>query len=361
LEHDPDLIVFDEGHHAVAGTWEKITKRHPRAHLLGVTATPCRADGKGLGGVYDALIQGPSMQELIDEGYLVPPEVWAPGTVDLTGVRTRFGDFKRDELNAAMDKREITGDAVEHYARHCDRVPAICFCVSVAHAEHVAEQFRAAGYAADSVDGKLDQATRDKRIAALGNGGLHVLTSCDLISEGVDIPVVGAAILLRPTKSLGLYMQQVGRALRPAPGKTKAIVLDHVGNVERHGFPQMPRAWSLENGTEEPDVAAEAAKGVRVCHECHHAHEYAPACPLCGFEYPAEQVEPPKQVAGELQRLDMEEFVRLKYEAGSLKDMHTLAKELGYKSGWAWGEMKRRRRGMYPKPAKGQMQKELAL
>ena len=351
----PDLIIYDEGHHATAGTWEKITARYPGARILGVTATPCRMDGRGLGHVYDRLIEGPSMQELIDGGYLVEPEVWAPGTVDLSGVRTRMGDFKRDELNAAMDKRQITGDVVKHYGRHCDRKPTIAFCVSVAHAEHVAEEFRQAGYCAASVDGTMDRATRDDRISSLGDGRLDVLTSCDLISEGLDIPVVEAAILLRPTKSLGLYMQQVGRCLRPAPGKTKAVILDHVGNVVRHkGFPQTPRQWSLDRGVVKDEKDGQE---LRVCHECHLIHPWAEACPNCGFVYPTpEPVDAtPEQVAGELRKLDPEEFERLNYEANSLKDMHKLCKEKGYKPGWAWGEHHRRRKGVYPeRPARQQ-------
>ena len=355
----PDLIIYDEGHHATAGTWEKITDRYLKARTLGVTATPCRMDGKGLGHVYDRLIEGPTMRELIEGGYLVEPEVWAPATVDLSGVRTRMGDFKRDELNKAMDKRQITGNAVEHYARHCDRKPAICFCVSVAHAEHVAAEFRACGYNAASVDGKMDKATRDDLIASLGDGRLHVLCSCDLISEGLDIPVVEAAILLRPTKSLGLYMQQVGRCLRPAPGKKRAIILDHVDNTARHGFPQQRRLWSLDKGVVKEE---EDGRDLRVCHECHLVHEWAEVCPNCGFVYPLpEPVDvTPEHVAGELQKLDPEEFERLSYEADSLKDMHKLAKEKGYKPGWAWGEHHRRRRGVYPERPK-QRQREFAV
>ena len=215
-----DLIVSDEAHHAVAGSWRKILDQYPNAKVLGVTATPIRTDGQGLSEIFDDLIVGASMATLIDMGYLVRPVVYAPPTaVDLSGVRKRGGDFDAQQLTERMDKPTITGSAVEHYKRLCAGKPAIAFCASVAHAQHVAEQFRQAGFKSVSLDGTMLDTERKAAIDGLANGSIHVLTSCDIVSEGTDIPVVEAAILLRPTQSTGLYLQQVGRALRVVDGK----------------------------------------------------------------------------------------------------------------------------------------------
>lgn len=246
----PDLIVLDEAHHATAGSWRKIIEACPNSRLLGVTATPVRLDGQGLGvaggGVFDALVSGPTIPELIAQGFLSPPVVYAPPTqLDLSGVRMVGGDYAQGEIGRRMDKPTITGDVVAHYRRICNGAPAIAFCASVEHAKHVAADFRGAGFRAESLDGKMPDGQRKTLIDELGRGHLNVLTSCDIVSEGTDIPVVMAAILLRPTASMGLYLQQVGRALRPAPGKTRAVILDHVGNCLRHGLPDEDREWSL--------------------------------------------------------------------------------------------------------------------
>ena len=246
-----DFILIDEAHHGVAGTWLKIIDAYPKAKILGVTATPERLDGKGLGiqcnGIYDTLILGPDIKSLIEQGYLSKIRVFAPPMqMDLEGVRTIAGDYAKGDLTLRVDKPTITGDAIKHYQRLCNNTPALAFCVSVEHAKNVAQQFIQAGYKSACIDGKMDDYSRRAAIEALGSGNLHVLTSCEIISEGTDIPIVGAAILLRPTKSLGLYLQQVGRAMRPYPGKEYTIILDHVGNVDRHGLPDEYREWSLE-------------------------------------------------------------------------------------------------------------------
>lgn len=364
-----ELIIFDEGHHAVAGEWGRIRVLAPTARILGTTATPERLDGQGLGvsfgGVYDDLILGPSVEALMLDGFLTTAHVYAPpALVDLEGVRNRGGDWANSELANRMDRPTITGDAVEHYARVCPGAPAIAFCASVAHAEHVAQQFRAAGWKADSIDGNLSDGERRRRIADLAEGRLHVLTSCDLISEGTDIPVVTAAILLRPTQSLTLHLQQVGRVLRPvyAKGfdlttrdgrlaaiaggpKRFAIILDHVGNL-RHGLPEEARDWSLAGrpkGQRSRDPQAPALR-IAQCPECFRAHSPAPVCPSCGHAYEA-TIRAPQQVGGELvavteehrealaaQRLEQKQEVG---RAKTLEDLQAIARARGYKQAWA--------------------------
>lgn len=264
----PKLLVIDEAHHGVAGTWERVTKAWPEAKILGVTATPQRLDGRGLGNAFDALVFGPTPRRLIETKHLAKFTLLAPPQqVDLSDVKTAMGDYAISELAEAMDKATITGDAVSHYRDHLQGRPAIAFCVTVKHAEHVAEQFRAAGFRATSVDGTMDKRERRDRIEGIGNGRYQVLTSCELISEGVDVPVVAGAILLRPTKSLGMYMQQVGRVLRPKPDGTDAVILDHVGNVHRHGLPDAAREWTLDAKKKrkvDPDPVATCEKCFRV-------------------------------------------------------------------------------------------------
>ena len=352
----PDLIVPDEAHHATAGTWRQVLDRWRSARILGVTATPCRMDGSGLGEVFDAMIEGPQIADLIDAGHLSPPTVYAPPVVaDLTGVRTRAGDYAKNELAERIDRPTVTGDAVAHYARICPGVPAIAFCVSVAHAEHVAEQFRAAGWNAASLDGSMPDADRKQRIADLAAGRLHVLTSCDIISEGTDIPVVGAAILLRPTKSLGLYLQQVGRALRLFPGKVEAIILDHVGNVAQHGLPDEPRDWSLEGRAKGKRAAPDGPPPPLTCDGCFRQirRPAPPACPTCGAKLAAkDRAASLQQIEGELRKIEAAERVALaakrKQEqamAGSLQELVSLGHQRGYPNpqAWAWRVFSKRR------------------
>jgi len=339
-----DLIVIDEAHHAVAGSWRKIIDLMPNAKILGVTATPIRTDGQGLSDVFDDLIVGASMSSLIDMGYLVKPVVYAPPTaVDLKGIRKRGGDYDSTALTERMDKPTITGSAVEHYKKLCAGKPAIAFCASVAHAQHVAEQFRAAGFNSVSLDGTMLDSERTAALEGLANGTVQVLTSCDIVSEGTDIPTVEAAILLRPTQSTGLYIQQVGRALRSAPGKTRAIILDHVGNVLRHGMPDEQREWTLDGiakggaaNDNEPDIS------VKQCEKCYAVYKPSPVCPSCGhIATTKERVL--TETEGELKEVDPAEIEALrrkqKQEIGkarTLEELQKIAKERGYSKGWAY-------------------------
>ena len=344
----PDLIIIDEAHHATAGSWKKIIDFFPEARILGVTATPTRADGKGLGidygGCFDDLIIGPQIGELIDMGFLVKPIVYAPKKrIDFSKVNLlKNGDYDPSETLEIMDKPTITGDAVKHYMKICSGVPAVAFCVSISHAEHVAEEFRAAGFRAYSVDGSMDDSTRKRILEGLGDGSIDVVTSCDLISEGTDIPAIGCAILLRPTNSLSLFIQQGGRALRILNGKSHAIILDHVGNTFNHGFLDSEREWSLE-GKKKKTKKNDSEKTIRVvqCKECYAVYEPSPKCTYCGFVSPVRETEPEK-VDGELQEITDEQKAIIKKNqrqqvgmAKTLEQLQELGKQRGYKPGWA--------------------------
>lgn len=339
-----DLVIVDEAHHAVAGTWKKIIAHMPYALALGVTATPARLDGKGLGKIFDDMIFGPTMAELIGMGNLAPYELYAPGEVpDMKGIRKTAGDFNRGDAAAKMMKSTITGDAVSHYQRHVGGRPAIAFCVTVAHAEAVARQFREAGFRAATIDGDMEKTDQRRMIEDLGRGRLQVLTSCELISEGVDVPVCQAAILLRPTQSLTLYLQQVGRALRPKEDGSPAIILDHAGNSLRHGLPDAPRQWTLADGFIQGSKAEREKRLTRICKHCFAVFEvFRKACPVCGGVVEAEKGLP-RHVAGELVKaagmsfptdirdLSIREVLR---QAKTREQLQVVARIRGFREGW---------------------------
>jgi superfamily II DNA or RNA helicase len=337
----PDLIVVDEAHHAVAGTWSQILDHWPHALRLGVTATPVRRDGRGLGAMFDRLVLGPSMQDLTAQGFLTRARIYAPRIRFQEGnLRVRSGDYAPEQAAAELDKPSITGDAIEHYQRLGRGCGAIAFCCTTAHAEHVAAQFRASGITSQTVLGTTSVQDRELAINNLATGALQVLVSVDVISEGTDVPSVGCAILLRPTQSEGLYLQQVGRVLRPAPGKDHALILDHVGNVHRHGFPDDVRTWTLDDARRRTGKGGPAAPAVRTCESCFAAFKPAPVCPCCGAECaaPAREI---RQTDGELQELAREAVARARRrdqgQARTLTDLIQVGIARGMKNpaGWA--------------------------
>lgn len=341
----PDLIVCDEAHHVANGnTWSTIFKAWPNAKRLGVTATPVRQDGRGLGEHFDRMIIGPSVSQLIANGYLSPPRVFAPPTMDTSGLHTRLGDFVLAEAEALADKPSVTGDALAHYRQHADGKPAIVFCTSVAHADHVATQFRAGGYQAVALNGGSARDLRRMVVDDFRSGRLQVMASCDLFSEGFDSPGVHVGIMLRPTASFGLFLQQVGRCLRIAPGKREAIILDHASNVSRFGLPTDDRDWQLtydeDKRKSKPSIAS-----VRVCAKCFAANSARskvcgnPGPPQCDYVFPVEsrQIE---ERDGELEEVTAEilEKRAARMEQGrsqTLEQLEEFARRKGYKPGWA--------------------------
>ena len=259
----------------------KILEHFPRAKVLGLTATPQRLDGRGLGEMFTDMVLGPSVSELTAMGFLVPALIYStPRMIDLSGVKKRGGDFQTSQLEDIMDKPSVTGDAVAHYRKYANYKAAVVFCVSVKHAQDVAHDFRQAGYNFVSVDGKMDRYRRKRAIDDLRTGRIHGITSCEIIGEGVDVPRIEVVILLRPTESLTLAMQQIGRGLRPYQGKDKCIILDHAAMIRRHGFPDDPRAWTLDGISH--GGAAESVPNVRICEKCYANYSPQPACPRCG-------------------------------------------------------------------------------
>jgi DNA repair protein RadD len=326
------LLIVDEAHHTTAGTWAKVIQHFHAAKLLGVTATPIRSDGRGLGEHYQSMVQGPTAQQLTDAGFLAAAKVLAPPGFDSTGLRKRMGDF--DPKEAEQRVGTIMGDCLGHYRKHLPGQTAIAFCCSVAHAEAVADLFQRNGIAAASIDGSMDSATRRELLQDLGTGKLKVLTSCALIGEGVDVPSVGGCILLRPTASVALHLQMIGRCLRPQPGK-RAVVLDHVGNTLRLGHHLEPRDWSLD-GVARRD--REQAPSVKVCPQCFATSaSAAQVCRECGHVFAPQERRELQQVDGELQELAVTKR-REQGSAQTLQDLIALGQQRGYKNPAAWAK-----------------------
>ena len=337
LRHIPpdlfQLLVIDEAHHSNAGTWAKVLAHCSSARVLGVTATPIRSDGRGLNEWYQAMVLGPTPAELTAEGFLASARVLAPPGPSMVGLRKRMGDFDMTQAGQMLQAGQAMGDCLTHYRRYLDGQTAIAFCCSIAHAEAVADLFQRNGVAAASIDGTMDGPTRERLLSDLGAGRLKVLTSCALIGEGVDVPSVAGCILLRPTQSVSLHLQMIGRCLRPQPGKT-AVILDHVGNTQRLGHHLEEREWSLD-GTPKRD--REAAPSVKVCPACFSAMPSAKQiCPDCGHEFVAERREL-TTVDGELVEVQRAEAKREQAQANTLDELIAIGRRRGMKSpaGWA--------------------------
>lgn len=335
----PNLVVWDEAHHLAAGTWAHIRQSLPDAYHIGLTATPERLDGRGLRPFFDHMVCGPSVRSLIDDGYLADFKLFIPpSSISLDGVHTRGGDFARDELERIVDTPAIIGDAVDHYQRLASGMQAIVFCVSIPHSRNVADGFIASGIPSVHVDGETPHKERDATMADFSRGNIRILCNVDLFGEGVDVPSVGAAILLRPTQSLALHLQQVGRVLRPSPGKSHAIIIDHVGNTERHGWPDDHRWWSLDAKKRKRN--AEKAMGVKCCKACFAAIPMnAITCPHC--KTPIEKmVREIDELEGDLVEAERLFKIEKKREQGACRTMEelvSLGKSRGYRNpvGWA--------------------------
>lgn len=335
----PALIFPDEAHHCTAATWRKLLDAYPEAYDIGFTATPARMGGQGLGDIFQSMILGPTVKELISWGNLAPFKYFAPPVAaDLTGLRVRMGDYVQSDVALRMDRSEIIGDLIDHYKRLAPGARAVCYCASVAHSQHTAEMFRQAGIPAMHIDGETHDLTRKAATQDFKSGKIKIICNVDLISEGYDVPAMEAVILARPTESLTLHIQQSMRPMRPDkdnPDKV-AIIIDHVGNCYRHGLPDEDREWALE-GIKKKAAGAKCEFPLRQCPNCFAAHRPAPVCETCGFVYPVEERAEPEQREGNLAEvLDLERRQK-RIEVGKARDVVTLeeiAMRRGYSPHW---------------------------
>jgi superfamily II DNA or RNA helicase len=258
---DFGLIVTDEAHHSTAKTYRKILEAYDGAYQLGVTATPIRTDGSGFVDLFDSLVSGPTVKELIDLGHLSRFKMLAAKPMETKGVRTVAGDYSSAGLAKANNVVKLSGDLVEAYRHHCPDRRCLVFAISVAYSQAIAARYTAAGIPAIHLDGETPSDIRKEALARFAEGEIKVISNCGLFGEGLDIPALEAVQIARPTKSLGLWLQMAGRALRPAPGKDFAILLDHTRNHLIHGLPTRKRIWTLEGVEQAPVKLRKKANG----------------------------------------------------------------------------------------------------
>ena len=364
---EPDLIIIDECHRSAARTYQAVLDAFPNAKVIGLTATPARTDGKGLDDTYSELVQGPSIRQLIDAGYLSDYEIFAPpSTLDLSEIKTRMGDYDKKELEQTVDKPTITGDAVATYRKHAYGKRCVVMCVSIRHAEHVMESYRAAGVPAEMIEGSMTNREREQVLDRFRSGETLVIANVQLLIEGVDIPSIEVVQWLRPTQSLIIWMQGNGRGLRPSDGKDKLLILDQVGNWSKHGLPDEDREWTLEGRKKRKRKQDdEADVNVQQCKHCFHIFRPGPSvCPSCGKPVEVRKKAEIQVVEGELEKIDLEaERKARKQEQGKskgLRDLVLLGVRRGMKnpSGWA-AHVYCSRAGRKPRPEDYQQAKRI--
>lgn len=312
----------DECHHITAeNQWGTAAKMFPNAKGLGVTATPIRADGRGLGrhadGLFDTMVEGPSMRWLIDNKYLTDYRIFAPPSdLDLGSVKTSSdGDFNKNDVKTAVRKSHVVGDVVKHYLRIAPGRLGVTFATDVETATDIAAQFNAAGVPAAVVSAKTPDSERAATLRRFRNRELLQLVNVDLFGEGFDLPAIEVVSMARPTQSFALFAQQFGRTLRLLEGKLEAIIIDHVGNVVRHGLPDAPRVWTLDRQEKRSKGGATDVIPVTACPECTAVYERThAACPFCGHKVIPVARSGPEFVDGDLAELDAETLASMRGE-----------------------------------------------
>ncbi|SAL03251.1 type III restriction enzyme, res subunit [Caballeronia fortuita] len=352
---EPKVAIWDECHHMGAKGWQLVQAAWPNAKHIGLSATPWRLDGTGLGDFFDVMVMGPSVAWLIENGFLSQYRVYAPHAPDMKGAKKSMGDFAKGDAEARMDKPKLTGDAIAHWRRHANGMRTVVFAVTIAHSKHIADQFNLAGIAAAHLDGGTPKGERKRIIQDYAAGRILVLCNVDLFGEGFDLAsiagcdvTIDCVMLMRPTQSLSLFLQMVGRALRPALAKI-AIILDHAGNTSRHGFPDDEREWSLEG--REKGKGGKKPEGPPPPITCDHCfmqirRPLPEQCPSCGKRLFAE-ARLPDADDGELQEVTEADKRRiraeLKREEAEAKDLGALialGSKRGYKNPVGWAHKK---------------------
>lgn len=345
---EPNIIITDENHHALASSYRKIYDYFPKAKLVGFTATPIRLNGSGLGDVNDILIEGPTVDELISWKNLAPFKYYAPKLVDTDKLRIRAGDYVKKDIDDLFTSK-IYGDVVAHYNKLSKDKKAIVYCSGVNQSKEVADTFNNNDIPAKHIDGNTKKEDRDKAISDFREGKILILTNVDIVSEGFDIPDCNTTILLRPTKSLGLYIQQSMRSMRYKKNKT-AIIIDHVGNVNRFGLPNMEREWKLDSikGSNKTELEENP---VKQCPECYSTLPSNYLFCGCGYEFKVEEREIEIIEDAELEEITESPAFTVNTkglefnspdECKDMADLSEYAKARNYKPGWIYFQGKQK-------------------
>ncbi|MGY0683180.1 DEAD/DEAH box helicase [Mammaliicoccus sciuri] len=338
---EPSLILVDEGHHSLARTYQNIFDEFPNAYVLSFTATPWRMSNKGFTEVFTDLILGKSVKWLIDNNRLAPFKYYSVNLLQNIQMKhNATGDFSNASIEEAMQKT-IFGDVIENYQKFAEGKKTIVYTHSVEASKTVADKFNSNGYKAMQVDGKTPKDERELAMKLFRSGEIKILVNAELYGEGVDVPDCECVILLRPTESLTLFIQQTMRAMRYQPNK-QAIIIDHVGNYSRHGLPDTEHNWlehfeGTNNKTNQPDSIP-----VKECESCYAvvASAYT-VCPVCGEEFPKEDpTEYQIDESRELEEITEDNIIRLNFkepkDCKNMEELYQLAKDRNYKPGWAY-------------------------
>lgn len=344
----PSLIITDESHHSLAKTYRKIYDFYQDVPRLGFTATPWRLSGKGLHDVYDDMIEGPSVQWLIDHHYLAPfDEYGFPANTEMLK-KSSTGDY----TNKSMDdfaSHIIYGDIIKNWQDKAQGRKTIIYCHTVWFSQEVAQAFNDAGIPAAHADAKTSAKDRERIMTDFRNGKIRVLCNVDLVSEGFNVPDCSCVVLLRPTASLVLYIQQAMRAMRYRPHK-KAVIIDQVSNFEKFGTPVSPHDWSLKDRKKKKRSNNSNGPAIRTCSQC---FAVIPAncrvCPICGAEIEVEKQEIQIDKQAKLKKVNGFNPVVVNYvvtkkpsELNSPAEIKAYAKAKGYRPGWIYYQMKSR-------------------
>jgi superfamily II DNA or RNA helicase len=369
IKNWPDLLIMDEAHLYLDRQIEIASHLPERTKIIGYTATPERLDGRGLstqsGGLYDDIVYGPTIAELIEQRYLSNMRYFCPPIDGLQDIHRRGTEFNPDELDALLQRRKIYGGAIEHYREHAHNKAALVFCRSVKAAAETAQRFNDAGYAFENIDGRMSYVKRKGLIDALKAGKIQGLTSCELITYGLDVPRVEAIIMLRPTLSRTLYFQMIGRGLRPSLGKPDCVILDHVGNLQEHGHPLEDYDWQFHGREKRTGGEGVSKSTLRLCDKCFLYYE-GDTCPNCGgqrkvkkrpdieevdgrlveakapIELKSRPVEEQREITDRINelcdacQLQADEQGHLKIDESAVTELLMIAESLGYDDRWVY-------------------------
>jgi superfamily II DNA or RNA helicase len=278
-----DLIFFDEAHHATAESYQEPLKWWPNAKVVGLTATPWRMDGRGLADIFASHVVARTPRQLRDDGYLCAVGGWEYEAIDTSGARVQRGDFVPSDLAQAATQGRVVGDIVAEWLAHAAGARTVLFACNVEHSCLMRDEFLRAGVPTEHVDGEMPARERDAILERLRAGITRVVTNCNVLTEGWDCPEAEVCILARPTLSLALALQMIGRVLRPAPGKERARIHDHAGVLAAHGHPYADRDYSpLASTRLSRKEAEEHAKRQRRCNGCKSVAPRWP-CDSCGW------------------------------------------------------------------------------
>ena len=314
-----DLIIIDEAHISGASSYRKVCEYYNCKRVL-FTATPARLDGKPLD-LADVLVQGINAKDLIERGAISGYDYYAPDLqLDLSQVKKSCGDYNNSQLGEKMSSKKIYGDILKYYNMLGKNQQAIAYCVNVKHSQEVCQMFNENGILARHMDSHTPEKERLEILQDFKENKFTVLCNCNLISEGITLPTASVGLLLRPTLSLTLYIQQAMRCLTPAEDK-RAVIIDYVNNVQRHGMPTQDRDWSLTKKVKEYDNENEdGTLKIRVCQECFSTFETAPVCPYCGAVYETTDVEIQNFRQIELKKIEEAKAAKMQRYRSSIQD-----------------------------------------